>query len=120
MGGVTMTTRRIDGITFGYPDGMTESQWTNYVAGRGRHPEPYNWRPRYIASPVYAAAVKVREEIHGRDPEGWPQRDRFRELHVQLLEGVFGFATLVEAARRCASEADAQIIEAAFQPREEF
>ena len=113
----TLSNARVDGRRTGYPDNMTESEWTDYCAMRP--PAGYDGgqpRPRNVAFPVFQAAVDFREQVYGGDRSVWPQRGRYRELHVRLLDD-FDFATLIEAARRCASEADAGIIEAAFKPR---
>ena len=115
----TLRTANVDGRRTGYPDGMTESEWNDHIAGRP--PAGYcagRVRPRNVAFPVFQAAVDFREQVYGCDRSVWPQRGRYRELHVQLLDN-FDFWTLIEAARRCANEADAEIIEAAFKPRGE-
>ena len=115
----TLRTANVDGRRTGYPDGMTESEWNDHIAGRP--PAGYDAgpsRPRDVAFPVLRAATDYREQVYGGDRAVWPQRGRYRELHVRLLDGM-DFWALIEAARRCANEADAEIIEAAFKPRGE-
>ena len=114
-------TRNVDGRTTGYPDNMTDSEWTSHLAGWGPNlvrlaTQPRQDNPGY---PVYAAAVEVRERIYGPDRDGWPlQIHRPHPADVHELAPV-PFATLIAAAAEAADPADAAILHAAFCIRPE-
>ena len=100
----------------GLPTHMNSREWTDYITYAGPRYEPRpEPRPVYLAYPVFAACIQLRETVYGRDRNLWPDRDRYRDVDVESLEGV-PFVTLIEAARRAGTEVDAQIIEAAFKP----
>ena len=113
--------RDVDGRATGYPDNMTDAEWTSYLAGWGPTPvrrsaAPRPDRPDY---PVFAAAVQTRERVHGPDRDRWPpQIHRPDPADVHELVSV-PFATLIAAAAEAADPADAAILHAAFCIRPE-
>jgi hypothetical protein len=94
----------VDGIAYGYPDNMTERQWSNYVTGHDpdNRRRVYPHRPAYNLEQAAMHAKLWRESRWGSravPPLTEAQRDAVEALREtldepgqQLLDAMFGGA----------------------------